>query len=89
MKVRVIGDIHGESWWKELANDIDKIDLCIFLGDYVDSYTVSNEDMINNLLDIIQFKKDNSDKVILLYGNHEWNYLSLLIWDIALDSVNL
>lgn len=76
MKVRVIGDIHGENWWKKLVSDIDKIDLCIFLGDYVDSYTVSDGDMIYNLLDIIQFKKNNPDKVILLYGNHEWNYLS-------------
>lgn len=77
MKILTIGDIHCSDLWalhiqSELIKDIDKI---IFLGDYVDSFTHSNEEMISNLLDIISFKKMNPNKVILLQGNHEFNYL--------------
>lgn len=70
MKIRVIGDLHGRDWWKRKVETGDS-DLNIFLGDYVDSYTVSDEQIINNLLDIIEFKKSYEDKVILLLGNHE------------------
>lgn len=73
MKVNIIPDIHGSNKWKELT--MTTSDLCIFLGDYCDSFTESNEQIINNLLDIIQFKKDNIDKVVLLWGNHEFQYL--------------
>lgn len=56
MKIRVIGDLHGRDWWKRKVETGDS-DLNIFLGDYVDSYTVSDKQIINNLLDIIEFKK--------------------------------
>ena len=75
MKIRVIGDLHGRDWWKRKVETGDS-DLNIFLGDYVDSYIVSDEGIINNLLDIIEFKKAYEDKVILLLGNHEFNYIS-------------
>ena len=75
MKIRVIGDLHGRDWWKKKVETGDS-DLNIFLGDYVDSYIVSDEGIINNLLDIIEFKKAHEDKVILLLGNHEFNYIS-------------
>jgi len=68
------GDLHGSDIWKNInPNNYDKI---IFIGDYVDSFTVSNIIMKHNLLDIIQFKKDNMDKVILLIGNHDQQYIS-------------
>lgn len=76
MRIRVIGDVHGKSWWKSLVKDIDEVDMIVFLGDYVDSYNISDEQIINNLLDIIEFKKSYEDKVILLLGNHEYNYIS-------------
>ena len=50
MKIRVIGDLHGRDWWKRKVKTGDS-DLNIFLGDYVDSYIVSDEGIINNLLD--------------------------------------
>lgn len=76
MRVGAIGDLHGRDCWKEfvLRDDIDK---WIFLGDYVDSFDVNNKQMIDNLLDVIQFKKDFPDKVILLLGNHCNQYLYL------------
>lgn len=42
MKIRVIGDLHGRDWWKRKVETGDS-DLNIFLGDYVDSYTVSDK----------------------------------------------
>lgn len=73
MKTISIGDIHGRDQWKSV--DPDKYDKIIFNGDYVDSYYLSGEIILGNLLDIIQFKKDYADKVVLLLGNHDIQYL--------------
>ena len=73
MKTISIGDIHGRLDWKVI--DPNKYDKIIFVGDYTDSFTISDSQITNNLLDIIQFKKDNLDKVILLWGNHDLQYL--------------
>jgi hypothetical protein len=76
MKIRIIPDIHGHDWWKNLIEDIEELDYCIFLGDYVDDWTIPTPDIISNLQDIIEFKRSYMHKVVLLYGNHEWNYLN-------------
>jgi len=73
MKVLICGDIHGRTNWQEwIKESYDKI---IFLGDYVDHWTYTNVEILDNLKNIIQFKKDNLDKVILLLGNHDLQYL--------------
>ena len=36
MRIIVIGDIHGRTIWKDIVNQ--EFDLCVFLGDYVDSH---------------------------------------------------
>ena len=51
-----------------------KFDKIIFIGDYVDSFTVSNIVIKKNLEDIIFFKQNIQDKVILLWGNHDVQY---------------
>lgn len=78
MKLLVIGDIHGRVFWKDAvekhAEECDKI---IFLGDYLDPYPwelITRKMAIENFKDIIQYKKDNLDKVILLLGNHDLPY---------------
>lgn len=71
-KILTIGDIHGRDIWKKLT--LDTFDKIIFTGDYVDSFDISDEEMINNLLDIIEFKKSDKENIILLIGNHELNY---------------
>ena len=76
MKVTICPDVHGRNYWKQI--DPKSCDKIIFIGDYVDSFDISNDDIINNLLDIIQFKKDNEDKVVLLWGNHDETYLNLV-----------
>jgi len=73
MKVQVIGDIHGRRKWEKL---VDKTcDQIIFIGDYVDAYDVDNETIIDNLLNIIDLKRKNEDKVTLLLGNHDVQYM--------------
>ena len=77
-KILIIPDIHGRTFWKESYKDISDYEYVIFLGDYVDSYpseNISEEQTYNNFVEIIDFKKNNSNKVILLTGNHDWNYI--------------
>ena len=73
MKIICIGDLHGKDVWKQV--NINKYDKIIFVGDYVDSYTQTNMQIKNNLLDLLQLKKDYSKKIILLLGNHDIQYL--------------
>lgn len=73
MKIIVLGDTHGRNIWKSIINN-ESFDKVVFVGDYFDSIQIKTEDQVNNFLDIIQFKKDNPDKVILLIGNHDHHY---------------
>jgi glutamate racemase len=70
----VLGDVHGLTYWKEaVAKNPD----CryIFLGDYLDPYkNIAPKQLIDNLKEIIQLKKDRGDDVILLLGNHDLHY---------------
>jgi predicted phosphodiesterase len=68
-EIVVIGDLHGRDTWKLI--DPNKYDIIVFLGDYLDSFDIDIDTQINNLRDVVQFKLDNPDKVILLLGNHE------------------
>lgn len=70
--VNIIGDIHGLGCWKQLVRE-DAIN--IFVGDYFDSKDgKSQEEIIANYRDIIVFCKTHPG-TILLYGNHDLNYL--------------
>jgi hypothetical protein len=73
MKTISIGDVHGSDLWKGVRpDDADKI---IFVGDYSDSFHHTDNQIADNLLDIIAFKKGYPDKVVLLWGNHDIQYL--------------
>ena len=77
MKILINPDIHGRVFWKYSIEHKDEFDKIIFLGDYLDAYSpdllLKEED---NFKEIIQFKKDNLDKVILLLGNHDCSYIN-------------
>lgn len=75
MKVISIGDIHGKTCWTQIVKDNPDADKFVFAGDYVDSFDVTNTEIISNLLSIIEFKKQNMDKVILVLGNHDIQYM--------------
>lgn len=83
-------DIHGRTFWKDSKDlPVDKI---IFLGDYLDPYTkyelIIKKEALENFKEIIDFKKANKDKVILLIGNHDCEYLDTSICDCRCDYNN-
>lgn len=84
MKTISIGDLHGRSNWLQIEDisilmkstfepDFDKY---IFVGDYCDSFTVSNVEILHNLKQLIEFKKKYPEHVVLLLGNHDIQYMS-------------
>ena len=91
MKILVIPDIHGRKFWREaIQNNMGKVDKIVFLGDYLDPYTMELHDYpetmetpdfdgtyLGMLNDIVGLKKSEPDKFILLTGNHTDSY----IWD--------
>lgn len=75
MKILVLGDIHGRSIWKDIIEK-ENPDKIIFLGDYVSTHeNISAKQQLFNLEDILNYKEENSDKVILLRGNHDIQHL--------------
>ncbi len=77
--ILVLPDIHGRKFWKEKCQDITKYDRVIFLGDYFDPYYfdyITVKDAIKNFKEILELKKNNFDKVVLLLGNHDMSYYS-------------
>ena len=78
-KIAVVPDVHGKSFWKEAKEKIDSVDEVVFLGDYLDTYSfkglLNREIELNNFLEILNFKKEYPDKIILLLGNHDIGYL--------------
>lgn len=73
MKTITIPDLHGRNNWLQVVNqEADKI---IFLGDYVDSFDFTDQEIESNLRAVVKFKLDNPDKVILLLGNHDITYM--------------
>ncbi|HEY2582106.1 MAG TPA: metallophosphoesterase [Mucilaginibacter sp.] len=73
MKHIVLGDLYGRNCWREI--DIKRYDKMVFLGDYVDSFTLSNDIIYENIDDIINLKKESPDEVVLLIGNHDAQYM--------------
>ena len=69
MKILIIPDVHGRAFWRKPCKDIDKWDKIVFLGDYVDPYPGEAEqsDVMGELIDIVELKRQNPDKVILLW----------------------
>ncbi len=76
-KILIVGDVHGRTFWRKAKEEINNVDRVVFLGDYLDPYFlegITRETAIEEFNEIIKFKKDNSDKVILLLGNHDCAY---------------
>lgn len=76
-KILVIPDVHGRTFWRKAKEEINNVDKVVFLGDYLDPYFfegITRENAIEEFKEIIKFKKENLDKVILLLGNHDCAY---------------
>ncbi len=80
MKILIIPDVHGRTFWKRpLEKYIKKVDKIVFLGDYCDPYMDEGieyewQNVIENFNKIIELKKQNPEKIILLLGNHDLHY---------------
>ncbi len=77
--ILIIPDIHGRNFWKKAVEEnMDKVDRIIFLGDYLDPYPwegITRKEAISNFQEIIDFKSENRDKVVLFVGNHDLAYI--------------
>jgi hypothetical protein len=101
MKLVFIGDIHGRDTWKAITTVEPDADHFVFIGDYFDSLDISPVLQLQNIKEIIEFKKANLDRVTLLIGNHDHHYLvkerysgynTILQWDanwLLTDNKNL
>ena len=79
MKVLVLPDIHGRKFWKAPCEQVNNYDKVIFLGDYMDPYQFEGntvEESLENFKEVVEFAKENKDKVVLLLGNHDMPYFS-------------
>ena len=76
MEILAIGDIHGRDFLSSIEPDNN--DKIIFLGDYCDSHChgqISDFAILENLRQIIEFRKACPHKVVLLLGNHDVHYM--------------
>lgn len=74
MKTIALGDTHGRSFWKLIVHT-QQPDRVVFIGDYFDSRDgISAEEQIKNFLEIVAYKQQHPDKVVLLIGNHDLSY---------------
>lgn len=71
----VFGDIHGRNDWKKILETI-RWSKVIFLGDYVSTHdSISEEEQIENLKEILALKKRHPERVFLCRGNHDMQHL--------------
>lgn len=77
MRYMIIPDIHGKQKWKEPATShLAGGEPVVFLGDYVDGFVISDQQMLDTLADVILLKEQYPEMVTLLLGNHCFPYLS-------------
>lgn len=74
MQIVCLGDLHGRTIWKQIVANHPKADRYVFIGDYVDSFDINGKQQKDNLRELIKFKRDNPDRVVLLIGNHDHHY---------------
>lgn len=83
-EILVVPDVHGRTFWKNGNPNVYTKDykLIVFLGDYLDPYWDEHIELkgcLNNFKEIIQFKEENIDRVVLLLGNHDLHYVTHII----------
>lgn len=74
----IIPDVHGREFWKDAVEEYPNLPV-IFLGDYMDPYSyegINNEMALENFQQILEYKRANAERVIMLLGNHDMHYLS-------------
>ena len=83
MKVLVIGDLLGSDEWKN-CGDISKLlkektipeyDFYVFLGNYIVRNEEITPEVASFFREVINFKLEYPNKVVLLIGEHDLNFL--------------
>ena len=76
----IIPDVHGRPFWKEPVQEaLSRRNHVIFLGDYLDPYGgegISQADAFERFEEILELKKEHTEFITLLLGNHDLHYLS-------------
>lgn len=77
MKIIAIGDTHGRDVWKQIVEKESDADRIVFIGDYFDTFSkeLRGTRELENFKEIVAFKRENLDKVVLLIGNHDFHYM--------------
>lgn len=75
MRVLVFPDTHGRRYDLILTQEIENVDKVVFLGDYWDSFDISFKNQFSVMRTIVDFKRSFPDKIELLLGNHDVQYL--------------
>lgn len=75
MRTLVLGDTHGHKTWRDVIKK-EPFDKVVFLGDYVDSFSLRPDVIADNLKAIVELKKQLQDRLVLIYGNHDHSYLN-------------
>ena len=82
-KILIIPDVHGRDFWKEPVKKVleDTNAHIVYIGDYTDGYHTEwepnfdyRQHTVDNFKEIIEIKKQNSDRITLLLGNHDCGY---------------
>lgn len=77
-EILIVPDVHGRRFWEPALQFPGQV---VFLGDYVDPYPedgIGDDETYENLLNIIDFKEANAERVTLLIGNHELGYFDTI-----------
>ncbi|MDR2498065.1 MAG: metallophosphoesterase [Tannerellaceae bacterium] len=72
--ILIVPDVHGRSFWEPALKYEGEI---VFLGDYLDPYPSEKIDAaqaLETFKNIVDFKRQNPERVTLLIGNHELHY---------------
>lgn len=75
----IIPDVHGRTFWRKAVESYPDLPT-VFLGDYLDPYThydgILPSEALVEFKDILEFKRQNVERVTLLLGNHDVHYFS-------------
>lgn len=74
----IVPDVHGREFWKEPLGKYPYEEV-IFLGDYLDPYQeegITPEVALRVFREILDLKKNNPNRITLLFGNHDLMYIS-------------
>ena len=75
MHIVAIGDTHGRRTWQRVVALEQDATRVVFLGDFFDSWHETPADQLDNFYKILAYKRANPEKVVLLMGNHDFQYI--------------